>query len=224
VLSVGTDATTIETSSDLLRVKDNGVSNAKLRQSSGLSLIGRSANSTGNVADITSSVDGHVLRQSGTAIGFGTVATAGIADGAITQAKRASLGQQVSSSSGTYTTTSTSYIDVTNLSVTITTTGRPVYVGLIPAGGTGCYFGASNTASGVVSALAKIVRDSTDIGIYLIGSGATGASWYSENNLCTSIFTIDVIAAGTYTYKVSVRLSIGSYTTIADSKLIAYEL
>jgi hypothetical protein len=51
----------------------NAVSNAKFRQSAGLSLIGRSANSTGDVADITAANDGEVMRRSGTAIGFGQV-------------------------------------------------------------------------------------------------------------------------------------------------------
>jgi hypothetical protein len=44
-----------------------------LRQSAGLSVIGRSANSTGNVADITAANDGQVLRRSGTSVGFGAV-------------------------------------------------------------------------------------------------------------------------------------------------------
>lgn len=70
-----------------LDVLDNGIGNAELRQSAGLSVIGRSANSTGNVADITAATDGHVLRLSGTTLGFGTVAADGIATGAITPGK-----------------------------------------------------------------------------------------------------------------------------------------
>lgn len=55
--------------------------------SAGLSVVGRSANTTGSVADITAANDAEVLRRSGTSIGFGTVATAGIADDAVTYAK-----------------------------------------------------------------------------------------------------------------------------------------
>lgn len=51
----------------------NSISNAMLRQSAGLSIIGRSANTTGDVADITAASDGQVLRRSGTSIGFGQV-------------------------------------------------------------------------------------------------------------------------------------------------------
>ncbi len=56
------------TASDLAA---NSITDGLIRQSAGLSVIGRSANSTGNVADITAGTDGHVLRRSGTSIGFG---------------------------------------------------------------------------------------------------------------------------------------------------------
>lgn len=81
------DVTGSGTGSFAATIAANAVSNAKLRQSGGLSVVGRSANTTGDVADITAANDGEVLRRSGTAIGFGTVATAGIADDAITFAK-----------------------------------------------------------------------------------------------------------------------------------------
>jgi len=64
------------------------VGNTELRDSGALSVIGRSANSTGNPADISASAaSGAVLRESGSTLGFGTVATAGIADAAVTYAK-----------------------------------------------------------------------------------------------------------------------------------------
>lgn len=68
----------------------NKVTNTMLRQSVALSLIGRSANSTGNVADIsTTAASDAVLRESGSVVGFGTIATGGIANNAITLAKLA---------------------------------------------------------------------------------------------------------------------------------------
>lgn len=67
---------------------DDAVTNAKLRNSGPLSVIGRSANSTGDPADISASAaSGAVLRESGSTLGFGTVATAGIANDAVTDAK-----------------------------------------------------------------------------------------------------------------------------------------
>jgi hypothetical protein len=68
-------------------VADNSITDAKLRDSAGLSVIGRSANSSGNPADIVAASDDQVLRRNGTSIGFGQVATAGLADSAVTTAK-----------------------------------------------------------------------------------------------------------------------------------------
>ena len=69
------------------KIAANEVADADIRQSAGLSVLGRSANSTGNIADITAGSDNYVLRRSGTSIGFGTVAAGGIADSAITAIK-----------------------------------------------------------------------------------------------------------------------------------------
>ena len=55
------------------KILDNAVSNDKFRQSAGLSVVGRSANTTGDVADITAGSDYQVLRRSGSTIGFGQV-------------------------------------------------------------------------------------------------------------------------------------------------------
>ncbi len=68
-------------------IANNAVDDTKLRDSGALSVIGRSANSSGDPADISTSVDGDVLRRSGTSLGFGTIATAGITDAAVTYAK-----------------------------------------------------------------------------------------------------------------------------------------
>lgn len=56
----------------------NAVTDAKFRQSAGLSVVARSANTTGNVADVTGT-DGQVLRVSGTTLGFGTLAAGAFA-------------------------------------------------------------------------------------------------------------------------------------------------
>ncbi len=73
---------------DTTQLALNGVTNAIIRQSAGLSLVGRATNSTGNVADITGT-DGQVARVAGTTLGFGTIVAAGIASSAVTMAKLA---------------------------------------------------------------------------------------------------------------------------------------
>jgi hypothetical protein len=67
---------------------DNGaVTSVKISNRAALSVMGRGANSIGTVIDIPASTDGHVLRRSGTVLGFGQIVAAGIADGSITLAK-----------------------------------------------------------------------------------------------------------------------------------------
>jgi hypothetical protein len=70
IYSAGTGLTLTGTQ---FSVTTNGITDALFRQSAGLSVVGRSANSTGDVADITAASDYQVLRRSGTSIGFGAV-------------------------------------------------------------------------------------------------------------------------------------------------------
>ncbi len=57
----------------IFEVLPNSIGNTEIRQSSGLSVIGRSASTTGDVADITAGSDNQVLRRNGTTLGFGSV-------------------------------------------------------------------------------------------------------------------------------------------------------
>jgi hypothetical protein len=68
-------------------IVDKAVTDAKLRDSAALSVIGRSANSLGVPADIAAGSDGFVLRRSGTTLGFGQIALGGIPDDLLTAAK-----------------------------------------------------------------------------------------------------------------------------------------
>jgi hypothetical protein len=52
---------------------DNAVTDAKLRDSAGLSVIGRGANSTGDPADIVAGTNKQVLRRDGSSLAFGAV-------------------------------------------------------------------------------------------------------------------------------------------------------
>jgi hypothetical protein len=62
------------TSSGTVSVATNGITNTLLRDSVALSIIGRSANSTGDPADIAAGTDHQVLRRSGTTLEFGAIA------------------------------------------------------------------------------------------------------------------------------------------------------
>jgi len=76
------------TGSQVATIANNAVTNPKLRDSNALSVIGRSANSTGDPADISAvAASASVLRESGSVLGFGAIATGGITDAAVTYAK-----------------------------------------------------------------------------------------------------------------------------------------
>lgn len=70
----------------------NKVTNGMLRQSGALSLIGRSANSTGNVADISAVAgSGCAYREASNVIGCGELATAALGANIVTNAKMAQM-------------------------------------------------------------------------------------------------------------------------------------
>jgi hypothetical protein len=70
------------------QIPTNIISNTMIRQSGALSLVGRSANSTGNVADISATAaSGCVFEETGSTLACSTVVTAGIASAAVTGAK-----------------------------------------------------------------------------------------------------------------------------------------
>jgi hypothetical protein len=70
----------------------NKVQDTMMRPSGALALIGRSANSTGNVADIAAIAgSGCAFRESGNTVGCGTLATAAYAANSVTNAKLAQM-------------------------------------------------------------------------------------------------------------------------------------
>ena len=73
--SAGSNATTIANNAvTTVKILDANVTYAKIANGTGLSVIGRSANSAGVNADIVGT-DGQALRVSGTSLGFGTLVT-----------------------------------------------------------------------------------------------------------------------------------------------------
>jgi hypothetical protein len=82
-------------------IQANVVSNAKLRQSGALAIVGRSVNSAGNVADIqATAASGGVMRENGSTIGFGSI-TEGIVTNLVTDlAGKQATGNYVTSGTG----------------------------------------------------------------------------------------------------------------------------
>lgn len=124
----------------------------------------------------------------------------------------------VSASSGGYTTTSTSYSDVTNLSCTITTTGNPVMVFIQPTADdslAGSYFRFSGAA--VNYGMITVLRDST---ILFYGSIDVSSS---DNQIPPMLFKFDVPSAGTYTYKAQAKVVISGTCYVVNCQLVVLE-
>jgi hypothetical protein len=68
-------------------IRNLAITNAKLRNSTKCSVIGRSASTDGEPADIAATTDGHVLRRTSGTLAFGTIDSSVIATDAVTTAK-----------------------------------------------------------------------------------------------------------------------------------------
>ncbi len=140
-------------------------------------------------------------------------------------------GIALSSGSGTFNLNSTTFTDVTNLSVTITTSGRPIFIGLIPDTVSNTVFGVSKIGAGSagdISLELKFLRDATTLFIHNISH-----SWNPNDTVaqhvvhvpCGALNTIDVVGAGTYVYKMQARCTnTDAQANISRVKIIAFEL
>lgn len=140
-------------------------------------------------------------------------------------------GVALSSSCSAFSTGSASPVDITNLSVTITTTGRPVYLALIDdANGTNASSieVQGHVSPDVVGAI-YLLNGSTVITNSTIASEAAFQS--ATLNIVIPVSSISMIdtsvngAAGTYTYKAqAAALTSSTATFVSYAKLIAYEI
>jgi len=162
-------------------------------------------------------------------------------DGIITVNKMASMGSgapvaglgeiAISASCGTWSTNSFSFQDVTNLFVTITTSGKPVDIYLISDGTDRETFieAVDETPSSYPTrGEFVIVRDSTIISYYEPGVSATKDPFDKLliRDSVTSVKTTDIISAGTYTYKIQARSSSSAtdyYAKVYRARLVAVE-
>ncbi len=182
------------------KLADNAITDAKLRTGAATSVIGRSANTVGNVADIVASVDGQVLHRASGALQFGTLGTSSISDGAITTTKIANIAAnrvlgtvsgaveavQVQTgmvADGAITATKTNFFHRSNR-IAITSTGnwtcpsnvKFIKVYMVGGGGGGGYqwsgtAGGTGGGGGNLSFMAQVVPNAS----YSITIGAGGA-------------------------------------------------
>lgn len=155
--------------------------------------------------------------------------------GGVTQAKLATRpgptptvtagGVAQSSSSGSYTTTSVTYATVTNLSVTLTTTGRPVLISMLPVSGSSAAFVRVSSSTVDFTGNIKILNNTSSISwITLVEFiGTTGGA---GNLPCSSFYAIDFPASGTYNYVIQAAVNSGTGETLGVQNCIlsAYEI
>lgn len=165
----------------------------------GANAIGVSMTATG-----ANAVANTRTRSTGSTVGVGGIAISPI----------------ISASPGFFNVTSTSYVAVTNLSVTITTSGRPVCIGII------------NT-TGTDTGIAGIATNSTGNFYISVFRGATQVATYVYSPPNTvipgpNLLSIDPVSAGTYTYTFQMRCGgsgSGQEISIGNGyALMAYEL
>jgi hypothetical protein len=144
--------------------------------------------------------------------------------GGLTRANLVPPGQQVSLSSGAFSTTSGAYVNVINLNLMITTTGNPVDLRFISDGVGGQI--SATSSSNAVTAQFRITRNGSQIATHFLATQATGASTSALTIPSSALNHIDVVTAGTYAYNVQVQVLAGvsGAAQVFNTKLLAYEI
>ena len=180
-------------------------------------LIGNALNSStaannilANVTSVSSTqanlIAAAATRATGTTVGIGGVATGAI----ITL----------------FETSSTSFVDIPNTTVTITTSGRPVRIELTPTIGAESFWTSRSETAGVgPTTRIAVLRDTSTL-CEILRDQLTGSGDIANTAIPVStISTIDFPAAGTYTYKLQARVG-GSFAmcTLTNCKIVVFEL
>lgn len=128
--------------------------------------------------------DGTTITNSGGVLAAGVMQTANYAANSVTRPKLAAVGQQISASCGNFSTSSTSLVNVTNLTNTITTSGRPVMIFL-----QGIAVAIPNSQMSVLWGSA-----SSEVTIAILSSSNSGSSY---TNICQWRFNQTVPSGNT---------------------------
>ena len=192
------DNSTLEISGSALRIKDLGVVTAKINDL---------AVTTAKIAD-SNVTTAKILDNN--------VTTAKINNGAVTLAKLASVSRQVSGSSGSFGTSSTSYVAVTNLSVTITGVGnRTMCLRLASASGSTAYL----QTQGITLRFYNVTLATT------VAEFKQGSPGGTVIDLPASAFMVDTPSAtGSTTYRVEIKCDSGASASVFNTVLVAYEV
>jgi hypothetical protein len=186
---------------------NNAVDSAKLRDSAALSVIGNSTNASADPVDIAAGTDGHVLRRSGTALGFGKLTGLAFPSNFPIQ-----IVQAVKTDVQTINTGGTDWVDVSGLSITLTravasASGKVRIQAVI----------SDSSNNGDHGNAYRIMRDSTAIGLGITEGNripTTTMGSYDGQHVIAPSF-LDFIdsspgSSATVTYKIQARI----YSTV----------
>lgn len=167
-----------------------------------------------------------ILQLSSTGIDTANIIkTVNITNANVTRAKLEAVGQQ-QVSTFTFTTTSSSYVDVTGASLTITCSGRPLII--IVDGSYRMVSTATGLTNPSLEGNIKLVRDVTDLNEYEYKDESTTATQVSARDVITplGIIYFDTPGAGTFTYKLQMHINgtMSGSTSLINTRFTVYEL
>lgn len=137
-----------------------------------------------------------------------------IKDAGVTRPKLAAVGQQRSGSSNSFSTASATPVDVTGVTLSITTTGRPVMVILGPNFNVGSASGTWHSTVG--QSVFSLLRDGVIISTLILGA---------VGSVPAVLVSLDTGAsAAAHTYKMQASNTSGGSAVVDDVQLVAYEL
>lgn len=216
VVTLGTDLSGSATLTNLTSatlnatIVANSVTDSKLRQSAGVSIIGRSANTTGNVADITAGSNDTVLSRVSNALSFGQLTVGMFPAQVVTYAKI----QNVSATSRILGRITAGAGTIEELTGTQATTLLNVFTsslkGLVPAssGGTSNYLRADGTFT-VPPGTTVGANPSASAGLTAVNGSAT--TYMRSDGAPALDVSISPTWTGTHTFSSTVTLGDGSH-------------
>lgn len=201
------------------------VTDAKISNRTALSVFGRSANSAGAGADMAAGTDGHVLRRSGTTLGFGTLAAGAFASNTIANSVLSNVATATfkgRSTAGTGVPEDMTATQATALLNTFTTSLK----GLAPAsgGGTTNFLRADGTwaapaGGGTVTSVGMTVPTGLSVsGSPVTGSGTLAVTLAAGYVIPTQAALDDKVSASAAT-----TISATKAVLVAADKLISFD-
>jgi hypothetical protein len=163
----------------------------------------------------------------GTSIVNNSITNKQIANNTISRYQLAPVGPVISGSSGSFSTTSTTFVPVTNLSINITTTGRPVMILLTSDGSSNVSnITGGNTAGTIGEIFISLLNGVIAIANYSLQStvASNGAQSISISSPPGLVSFLLPLLAGTYQFSIQVKAASTCSAAVANCCLVAYEL